>query len=174
MDRDQRLLSLESGTFGPAPGLPSPPRAAGTQRTCGLTKWTTSPKLQPWQLEPLEGIRMESNRPLSRVGKSPPQTKVERHPPQAKAERHPPQAKAGRHPPQAKAERHPLPVRAVNRPPQAEVGSKLPQGAWLTHPWSRQEWATAHGTIGTRGPSGGLKGVQLSPKGLPTQSGLHR
>ena len=31
MDRAQRLLSLEAGTVGPAPGLPTPPRASGTQ-----------------------------------------------------------------------------------------------------------------------------------------------
>ena len=43
MDRARRLLSLETGTVGPAPGLPSPPRATGTQRTCGPTKRTTSP-----------------------------------------------------------------------------------------------------------------------------------
>ena len=28
--------------------------------------------------------------------------------------------------------------------------------------------------IGTKGPSGGLKGEHLSPKGLPILSGLHR
>ena len=43
MDRAQRLLSLESGTVGPAPGLSSPPRVAGTQRTRGPTKQMTSP-----------------------------------------------------------------------------------------------------------------------------------
>ena len=30
------------------------------------------------------------------------------------------------------------------------------------------------GGIGTKGPSGGLKGECLSPKALPTQLGLHR
>ena len=48
------------------------------------------PKLGPWPLGPLEGVRMEPNRPLIGVGKGPPQARVERHPPQAKAERHPP------------------------------------------------------------------------------------
>ena len=32
----------------------------------------------------------------------------------------------------------------------------------------------AHGEIGTKGPSGGLKGECLNPKALPTQLGLHR
>ena len=32
----------------------------------------------------------------------------------------------------------------------------------------------AHGAIGTKGPSGALKGERLSPKALPTQLGLHR
>ena len=31
-----------------------------------------------------------------------------------------------------------------------------------------------HGVIGTKGPSRGLKGECLSPKGLPIQLGLHR
>ena len=31
-----------------------------------------------------------------------------------------------------------------------------------------------HGTIGTKEPSGGLKGERLSPKACPTQLGLHR
>ena len=43
MDRAQRLLPLETGTVGPAPGLPTPPRASGTQWTHSPTKWTTSP-----------------------------------------------------------------------------------------------------------------------------------
>ena len=34
---------LETGTVGPAPGLPTPPRASGTQWTRGPTKQTTSP-----------------------------------------------------------------------------------------------------------------------------------
>ena len=52
--------------------------------------------------------------------------------------------------------------------------SKLPQGAWLTHPRRGKERAMAPGTIGTKGPSGGLKAECLSPKGLPIQSGLQR
>ena len=46
-----------------------------------MTSPRGQPKLGPWQLEPLEGIRMEANQPLIGVGKSPPQTRVERHPP---------------------------------------------------------------------------------------------
>ena len=99
---------------------------------------------------------MEANRPLIGAGKSPPQTRVERHPARARVERHPP------------------PARAVNRPPQAEVRSKPPQGARLTHPQRGKEQAMAHGMIGTKGPSGGLKGKGLSPMGLPIQLGLHR
>ena len=114
------------------------------------------PKLGPQQLEPPEGIRMEANRPLIRVGKSPPRTRVERHPPQTRVERHPP------------------PARAVNRPPQAEARSKPPQGARLTYPQRGKEPAMVHGMIGIKGPSGGLKGECLSPKALPTQLGLHR
>ena len=116
------------------------------------------PKLGPQQLEPLDGIRMEPNRPLIRVGKDPPRTRVERHSPQAKAERHPPQAKAERHPP---------PVRAVNRPPQAEVRNKLPQGAWLISPRREKEWVMVPGLIGTKGPSRGWKEEYPSLKGLP-------
>ena len=52
--------------------------------------------------------------------------------------------------------------------------SKLPQGAQLTHPQRGKERAMVPGMIGTKGPSGGLKGECLSPKGLPIQSGLHR
>ena len=114
------------------------------------------PKLGPRQLESLEGVRMEANRPLIGAGKFPPQTRVERHPPQTRVERHPP------------------PARAANQPLQAEVGSKPPQGAWLTHPQRGRERVTVHGMIGTKGPSGGLKGERPSPKALPTQLGLHR
>ena len=124
-----------------------------------------STKLGPRQLEPPEGIRMEANRP---------QTRVERHPPQARVERHPTRARVERHPPRARVERHPPPVRAVNWPLQAEVRSGPPQGAQLIHPQRGKEWATVPETIGTKGPSGGLKGERLSPKGLPIQSGLHR
>ena len=43
MDRAWRLLSLETGTIGPASSLPSPPRATSAQRTRGPTQWMTSP-----------------------------------------------------------------------------------------------------------------------------------
>ena len=73
-------------------------------------------------------------------GKSPPQTKVERHSPRTKAERHPP------------------PTRAVNQPPQADARNKPPQGAQLTCPQREKQRAMVPGTVGTKGPSGGLKG----------------
>ena len=69
---------------------------------------------------------MEASRPLIGAEKSPPQTRVERHPP---------------------------PARAVNQPLQAEAGSKLPQGAQLTHPQRGKEWVLVPGTIGTKGTS---------------------
>ena len=108
---------------------------------------------------------MEASRPLIRAGKGPPRTRAGRHPPRARVGRHPPRARAGIHPP---------PIRAGNRPPQAEAGSKPPQGAQLTYPQRGKEWAMAHGEIGTKGPSRGLKGERLSPKALPTQLGLHK
>ena len=43
MDRARRLLPLESGTVGLAPGLSMPPRASSTQRAHGPTKQMTSP-----------------------------------------------------------------------------------------------------------------------------------
>ena len=43
MDRAQNLLPLETGTVRPAPGLPMPPRASGTQGTHSPTKRMTSP-----------------------------------------------------------------------------------------------------------------------------------
>ena len=114
------------------------------------------PKLGPQQLEPLEGVRMEANPPPIEAGK------------------HPPLVKVGKHPFLIEVGKHPPPTRAENWPPQAEVGSKLPQGARLTHPWNGKEWAMVDGGIGTKGPSGGLKEECLSPKALPTQLGLHR
>ena len=114
------------------------------------------PRLQ--QLEPLEGIRMEPNRPLIKAEKGPPQTRVESHPPLARVESHPPQAKAERHPP---------PTRAVNRPPQAEVRNQPPGEALLTCPQRGKEQAMVPGQTGTKGPSVGLKVEPLSPKGLP-------
>ena len=116
------------------------------------------PKLGPRPLGPLEGIRMEPNRPLIGAGKGPPQTRVGRHPPQARVERHPPQAKAERHPP---------PARAVNWPPQAEARNQPPQGARLIRPRRGKGQAMVPGPTGTKGPSGGLKGEPPSPKGLP-------
>ena len=99
------------------------------------------------KLEPPEGIRMEANRPLIGVGKSPPRTRAARHPP---------------------------PTRVGNWPPQAEVGSKPHQGAQFTYPQRGKERVMAHGEIGAKGPSWGLKGECMSPKALPTQLGLHR
>ena len=123
------------------------------------------PKLGPRQLEPLEGIRMEASQPLNGAGKSPPQTRAGRHPPRTRAGRHPPRTRAGRRPP---------PIRVGNRPPQAEARSKQPQGAQLTYPQRGKERVMVYGVIGTKGPSGGLKGERLSPKALPTQLGLHK
>ena len=74
--------------------------------------------------------------------------------------------------PLIKAGKHPPPPRVGNQPPQAEAGSQLPQGARLTNPRGGKEWVMAR--IGTKGPSGGLKGECLSPKALPTQLGLER
>ena len=137
------------------------------------------PRLQ--QLEPLEGVRMEPNRPLVEAEKGPPRTGEGRHPPQARVESHPPQAKAERpqarvesHPPQAKAERHPPPARAVNRPPQAEMRNQPPREALLTHPWRGKERAMVPGPTGTKGPYMGPKVEPLSPKGLPIRSGRCR
>ena len=53
-------------------------------------------------------------------------------------------------------------------------GKQATSGAWSTHPRTGKEQVMVHGEIGTKGPSGGLKGECLSPKGLPTQLGLHR
>ena len=47
-------------------------------------------------------------------------------------------------------------------------------GGLVVPPQREKEWATVHGVIGTKGPSGGLKGEHLSPKGLSIQLGLHR
>ena len=75
-------------------------------------------------------------------------------------------------PPLIEVGKHPPPTRAGNWPLQAEAGSKLPQGAQLTYPQRGKERVMAG--IGTKGPSGGLKGECLSPKALPTQLGPHR
>ena len=107
------------------------------------------PKLRLWQLEPLEGIRMEPNQPLIGAEKGPPQTRVESHPPQAKAKR------------------HPTPARAVNWPPQAAVRNQPSQEDLLTHRQRGKERVMVPGPTGTKGPSMGLKVEPLIPKGLP-------
>ena len=116
------------------------------------------PKPRFRQLEPLEGDRMEPNRPLIRAEKGPPQGRGESRPPPARVESHPPRAKAERHPP---------PTRAVNRLPQAEVRNQPPQEALSTCPWRGKEQTMVPGPTGTKGPSVGLKVEPLSPKGLP-------
>ena len=159
MDRAWGLLPLESGPVRPAPCLPSPPSQ------CLRDPWPNPvddlthqgrPKQRLWQLEPLEGDRMEPNRPLIWAEKGLPQARGESHPPQAKAERHPP------------------PARAVNQPPQAEVGNQPPQEALSTHPRRGKERVMVSGPTGTKGPSGGPKVEPLSPKGLPIRSGRRR
>ena len=79
------------------------------------------PKLGPWQLEPLEGVRTEANPPPIEVGK---------HPPPIEAGKHPPPTRAGNWPPQAEA---PQGARLTN--PQrgkeqatARIGMKDPSG----------------------------------------------
>ena len=113
------------------------------------------PKPRLRQLEPLEGIRMEPNRPLIEAESHPPLARVESHPSPARVESHPPLARVESHPPQVKVERHPPPTRAVNRPPQAEVRNQPPWEALSIHPWRGKEQAMVPGPTGTKGPSVG-------------------
>ena len=83
-----------------------------------------------------------------------------------------PLIEVGKHPPPIEVGKHPPPTRVGNRPPQAEAGSKPPQGARLTNSQGGKERVMAG--IGTKCPSGGLKGEHLNLKALPTQLGLHR